>query len=53
MKVQMTDWKTRQEIPPYEANQVFRKINGRGRVSLAFIPYSPTLPLNIIGHHYR
>ena len=53
MKVQMTDWKTRQEIPPYEANQVFRRINQQGRVSLAFIPYSPTLPLNIIGHHYR
>ena len=53
MKVQMADWKTRQEIPPYEANQVFRRINQQGRVSLAFIPYSPTLPLNIIGHHYR
>ena len=53
MKVQMTDWKTRKEIPPHEANQVFRKINQQGRVSLAFIPYSPTLPLNIIGHHYR
>jgi biofilm PGA synthesis lipoprotein PgaB len=53
MKVQMADWKTRKEIPPYEANQVFRKIRQRGRVSLAFIPYSPTLPLNVIGHHYR
>lgn len=53
MKVQMTDWKTRKQIPPYEANQVFRRISERGRVSLAFIPYSPDLPLKIIGHHYR
>ncbi len=53
MKVQMADWKTRKQISPYEANQVFNKINSQGRVSLAFIPYSPTFPLNVIGHHFH
>ncbi len=53
MKVQMADWKTRKQISPYEANQVFNRINSQGRVSLAFIPYSPTLPLNVIGHYFR
>jgi biofilm PGA synthesis lipoprotein PgaB len=53
MKVQMRDWKTRKQIPPYEADKVFEKINGQGRVSLAFIPYSPSTPLNIIGYHFQ
>ena len=53
MKVQMRDWKTRKKIPPYEANKVFETINGQGKVSLAFIPYSPSTPLNIIGYHFQ
>jgi biofilm PGA synthesis lipoprotein PgaB len=53
MKVQMKDWKTRKQIPPYEANKVFEKINGQGKVSLAFIPYSPSTPLNVIGYHFQ
>lgn len=53
MKVQMTDWKTRKQIPPYEASKVFESINDQGQVSLAFIPYSPSTPLAIIGSYYR
>jgi biofilm PGA synthesis lipoprotein PgaB len=53
MKVQMTDWKTRRQIPTHEANQIFERINDQGRVSLAFIPYSPTVPLNVISHHFQ
>jgi uncharacterized lipoprotein YddW (UPF0748 family) len=53
MKVQMTDWKTRKQIPLYETNKVFEKINDQGRVSLAFIPYSATTPLQVIGHHFQ
>jgi biofilm PGA synthesis lipoprotein PgaB len=53
MKVQMTDWKTRRQIPPYEAHQVFERIGDQGRVSLAFIPYSPTVPFNVISHHFH
>jgi poly-beta-1,6-N-acetyl-D-glucosamine N-deacetylase len=52
MKVQMTDWKTRKPIPSYEADKVFENINGHGRVSLAFIPYSASTPLDLIGHHF-
>jgi biofilm PGA synthesis lipoprotein PgaB len=52
MKVQMTDWKTRKQIPTYEADKVFEKINGHGKVSLAFIPYSASTPLDLIGHHF-
>jgi hypothetical protein len=52
MKVQMTDWKTRKQIPSYEADKVFEKINGHGQVSLAFIPYSSSTPLDVIGYHF-
>lgn len=53
MKVQMTDWKTLRQISPYEANQVFERINDQGRVSLAFIPYSPKFPLQVIGYYFQ
>jgi len=53
MKVQMTDWETRKQIPPYEANQVFKRINSQGKVSLAFIPYSPPIPLHVIRNYFR
>ena len=53
MKVQMRDWKTRKQIPTYEANKVFEMISGQGKVSLAFIPYSPSTPLHVIGHHFQ
>jgi biofilm PGA synthesis lipoprotein PgaB len=53
MKVQLRDWKTRKQIPPSEADKVFQKINGHGKVSLAFIPYSSSTPLNAIGYHFR
>lgn len=53
MKVQMSDWDTRKDIPVDEANQVFRTINNQGRVSLAFIPYSPEFPLQVIGHYFQ
>ena len=32
---------------------VFETISGQGKVSLAFIPYSPSTPLHIIGHHFQ
>jgi biofilm PGA synthesis lipoprotein PgaB len=53
MKVQMSDWDTRKQIPADEANQVFKRINNQGRVSLAFIPYSPRVPLQVIGHYFQ
>ncbi|MBW2107773.1 MAG: family 10 glycosylhydrolase [Deltaproteobacteria bacterium] len=53
MKVQMTDWKTRKAIPPDEAGKVFQLISDQGEVSLAFIPYCPSSPLNVIGGYYR
>jgi biofilm PGA synthesis lipoprotein PgaB len=53
MKVQMSDWDTRKQIPADEANQVFKRINNQGQVSLAFIPYSPKVPLQVIGHYFR
>jgi biofilm PGA synthesis lipoprotein PgaB len=53
MKVQLTDWKTRKQIPSHEADQVFERINNQGKVSLAFIPYSPRIPLHVIGSHYQ
>jgi biofilm PGA synthesis lipoprotein PgaB len=53
MKVQMSDWDTRKEIPVDEANQVFRRINNQGRVSLAFIPYSSKVPLHVIRHYFQ
>ena len=53
MKVQMSDWDTRKEIPVDEANQVFRRINNQGIVSLAFIPYSSKVPLNVIRHYFQ
>jgi biofilm PGA synthesis lipoprotein PgaB len=53
MKVQMSDWDTRKEIPVDEANQVFRRINNQGQVSLAFIPYSSKVPLQVIRHYFQ
>jgi biofilm PGA synthesis lipoprotein PgaB len=53
MKVQMSDWDTRKLIPAHEASQVFKRINNQGRVSLAFIPYSPKFPLQVIGHYFQ
>jgi biofilm PGA synthesis lipoprotein PgaB len=53
MKVQMSDWDTRKQIPVDEANQVFRRINDQGRVSLAFIPYSSKVPLQVIRHYFQ
>jgi len=53
MKVQMSDWDTRKLIPAHEASQVFKRINNQGRVSLAFIPYSPKFPLKVIGHYFQ
>lgn len=53
MKVQMSDWDTRKEIPVDEANQVFRRINNQGQVSLAFIPYSSKVPLHVIRHYFQ
>jgi biofilm PGA synthesis lipoprotein PgaB len=53
MKVQMSDWDTRKLIPAHEASQVFKRINNQGRVSLAFIPYSPKSPLKVIGHYFQ
>jgi hypothetical protein len=53
MKVQMTDWKTRKQISSYEANQVFERISDEGKVSLAFVPYSHRVPLQIIGNHFQ
>jgi uncharacterized lipoprotein YddW (UPF0748 family) len=53
MKVQMADWDTRTQIPAFEANEVFRRINDQGRVSLAFVPYSSKVPLEVIGRHFQ
>jgi biofilm PGA synthesis lipoprotein PgaB len=53
MKVQMTDWRTRKQISSHEADQVFERINNQGRVSLAFVPYSPSVPLHVIGNHFQ
>jgi hypothetical protein len=53
MKVQMADWDTRTQIPAFEANEVFRRINDQGRVSLAFVPYSSKVPLKVIGRHFQ
>ncbi len=53
MKVQMADWDTRKQIPASEADEVFQRINDQGRVSLAFIPYSSRVPLDIIGRHFQ
>jgi hypothetical protein len=53
MKVQLTDWKTQKQIPDDEADKVFERINNQGRVSLAFIPYSPQVPLQVIGNHFQ
>ena len=53
MKVQMSDWDTREEIPPLEAHEIFQRIDNQGRVSLAFFPCSPQTPLQVIGHHFQ
>jgi hypothetical protein len=53
MKVQMADWDTRRQIPSFEADEIFRRINNQGRVSLAFVPYTSKVPLEIIGRHFQ
>ncbi|HID30353.1 MAG TPA: hypothetical protein EYP19_10155 [Desulfobacterales bacterium] len=53
MKVQLEDWKTGNEIPAVETDEVFRRINAEGRVSLAFIPYSTKVPLTVIRNHFQ
>ncbi len=53
MKVQLEDWNTGKQIPAVEADEVFRRINAEGRVSLAFIPYSAKARLNVIQHHFQ
>jgi len=51
MKVQLKDWDTGKEIPAVETDEIFRRINAKGRVSLAFIPYSAKVHLDVIQHH--
>jgi hypothetical protein len=53
MKVQLEDWNTGKEIPAVETDEVFRRINAQGRVSLAFIPYSTKVPLGVIRNHFQ
>ncbi len=53
MKIQMCDWETHKEIPPGEAHEILKMINSQGPVSLAFMPYSATTPLQIISRHFR
>jgi uncharacterized lipoprotein YddW (UPF0748 family) len=53
MKIQMSDWDTRKQIPSFEADEIFQRINAQGRVSLAFFPYSPQVPMGLIGYHFR
>lgn len=52
MKVQLEDWNTGEQIPA-EADEVFRRINAEGRVSLAFVPYSAKVDLDVIQHHFQ
>jgi len=53
MKVQLRDWYTGKQIPAVEADEVFRRINAEGRVSLAFVPYSAKARLDVIQHHFQ
>ena len=53
MKVQLKDWNTGRQIPAVEADEVFRRINAKGRVSLAFIPYSAKARLDVIQQHFQ
>jgi biofilm PGA synthesis lipoprotein PgaB len=53
MKVQLEDWNTGKQIPSVEADEVFRRINAEGRVSLAFVPYSAKVRLDVIQHHFQ
>jgi uncharacterized lipoprotein YddW (UPF0748 family) len=53
MKIQMSDWDTRKQIPSFEADEILQRINAQGRVSLAFFPYSPQVPMGLIGYHFR
>jgi len=53
MKVQLKDWNTGRQIPAGEADEVFRRINAEGRVSLAFVPYSAKVRLDVIQHHFQ
>jgi biofilm PGA synthesis lipoprotein PgaB len=53
MKVQMSDWDIQKQIPSVEADEIFQRINSQGRVSLAFFPYSPEIPMHVIEHHFQ
>ena len=53
MKIQMSDWDTQKQIPSFEADTIFQRINAQGRVSLAFFPYSSQVPMDLIGYHFR
>ncbi|MDY6837153.1 MAG: poly-beta-1,6-N-acetyl-D-glucosamine N-deacetylase PgaB [Thermodesulfobacteriota bacterium] len=53
MKIQMSDWDTQKQIPSFEADEIFQRINAQGRVSLAFFPYSSQIPMGLIGYHFR
>jgi hypothetical protein len=49
----MSDWDTRKQIPSFEADAIFQKINAQGSVSLAFFPYSSHISMDLIGYHFR
>jgi len=53
MKIQIRDWETRKEIPSYEVEEVLRRINSQGSVSIAFVPYSAELSLDVIGRYFH
>lgn len=53
MKIQVRDWETGEKIPSMEVDEVLRRINSQGRVSLAFVPYSANTPLDVISHHFQ
>jgi biofilm PGA synthesis lipoprotein PgaB len=53
MKIQIRDWETSKKIPSLEVDEVLRRINSQGRVSLAFVPYSANTPLDVIRRHFQ
>jgi biofilm PGA synthesis lipoprotein PgaB len=53
MKIQLQDWDTGSQVPATEVVEVLRRITGQGRVSLAFVPLTDSLPLEEIGRYAR
>jgi len=52
IKLQTVDWKTGEPLPADEVVRLIRRMEGKGGVSIALVPYRPGLPVYELGDRH-